>query len=284
MNRRRFLLALCCLPGIALAAPHELVFVVHPYDTPSRIYARFRPLTLYLGAVLGRPLRLVIASTYDEQIAMIADGRADLAYIGPTPYIAARRQASIRILAGESEKGQAYYQSAIVVRADSNIASLAELKGRRMAFGAPISMGSTLVPTLMLRQAGVPLTALSAHAQLDRHERVALAVLYGDFDAGGLRLDIARQYVPRGLKILATSPPLPPHLIVCSPNFPVPLETRARQALLMPDEAGLKSFDALGEATRFVAIDDSHYDSVRRMLRQLDSDAPQAAQSRQRVK
>jgi phosphonate transport system substrate-binding protein len=269
MKRRSFLLAACCIPALAQAAKRELVFVVHPYDTPSRIYSRFRPLTLYLAGVLERPIKLVIASTYDEQMAMIVDGRADLTYIGPTPYVQARDRAPIRILAGEAENGQAFYQSAIVARAKSPITSLADLRGKRMAFGAAISMSSTVAPTLMLAQAGVQLGDLAGHAQLDRHERVALSVLHGDFDAGGLRLDIARQYLPRGLKIIATSPPLPPHVIACSANFPSDLETRARAALLNPDELGLRAFETLGESTRFVTIDDSHYHSVRRMLRTL---------------
>lgn len=269
MRRRAFVLTAALWPLLVRAAPRELVFVVHPYDTPSRIYARFRPLTLYLAGVLEHPIKLVIASTYDEQIAMIADGRADLTYIGPTPYVQARNRAAIRILAGEAENGQAFYQSAIVVRASSPIAALADLKGKRVAFGAAISMSSTVAPTLMLAQAAVKLEDLAGHAQLDRHERVALSVLHGDFDAGGLRLDIARQYLPRGLKILATSQPLPPHLIACSPRFPGALESRARHALLGPDESGLRAFGSLGEAIRFVPIDDTHYHSVRRMLRML---------------
>lgn len=270
MKRRDFLLAACCAPLLAHAAPRDLIFVVHPYDTPSRIYARFRPLTLYLASVLERNVALVIASTYDEQIAMIADGRADLTYIGPTPYVRARDRAAIRILAGEAENGQAFYQSAIVARASSPLATLADLHGKRVAFGAAISMSSTVAPILMLSQAGVKLADLAGHAQLDRHERVALAVLHGDFDAGGLRLDIARQYLPRGLKILATSQPLPPHLIACSPHLPDALEARARHALLSPDEAGLRALDRLGERIRFVPVDDTHYHSVRRMLQALD--------------
>lgn len=270
MKRRAFLLTACMIPALAHGARRDLVFVVHPYDTPSRIYVRFRPLTLYLGGVLERPVKLVVASTYDEQITMIAGGRADLAYLGPTPYVLARQHADIHILAGEAENGQAFYQSAIVVRTKSSVATLADLKGRRMAFGAAISMSSTVVPTLMLAQAGVKLSDLAWHAQLDRHERVALAVLHGDFDAGGLRLDIARQYLARGLKILAISQPLPPHIIACSASFPKTLENLARHALLNPDETGLRSFEALGEATSFVPVDDTHYQSVRRMLRQIN--------------
>jgi phosphonate transport system substrate-binding protein len=255
------------MPAMAQAA-NPLVFVVHPYDTPSRIYARFRPLTLYLGGVLERPVRLVIASTYDEQIAMIADGRADLAYIGPTPYVEARKRAPIRILAGEAERGQAFYQSAIVTRANSGIQTLAGLKGKRVAFGAAISMSSTVAPMLMLAQAGVKLSDLAGHAQLDRHERVALAVLHGDFDAGGLRLDIAREYLPRGLRILSISQPLPPHLIAASTAFPADMAQRVQTALLHPDETGQQAFLALGDAISFAAVEDAHYQVVRRMLKQ----------------
>jgi phosphonate transport system substrate-binding protein len=226
------------------AQRRELVFVVHPYDTPSRIYSRFRPLTLYLAGVLERPIKLVIASTYDEQMAMIVDGRADLTYIGPTPYVQARDRAPIRILAGEAENGQAFYQSAIVVRAKSPINSLADLKGKAHGLrrgDLHVEHGGTDPDA---GTGGVRLGDLAGHAQLDRHERVALSVLHGDFDAGGLRLDIARQYLPRGLKIIASSQPLPPHVIACSASFPVALEARARAALIAPDDHGLSAFRA----------------------------------------
>lgn len=121
MNRRAFLALLAGAPLLARAASAPVAFVVHPYDTPSRLYARFRPLTLYLGGLLGRPMRLIIAATYDEQIEMIASGRADYAYLGPTPYVRARARAKVEILAGETEAGQAFYQSALVVRSDSQV-------------------------------------------------------------------------------------------------------------------------------------------------------------------
>ena len=271
LKRRHLLAALTLVPLAARAEARAAVFVVHPYDTPSRIYARFRPLTLYLGGVLGRPVRLVIASTYDEQIEMIATGRADFAYIGPTPYVRARDRGRVAILAGESEGGQAFYQSALVVRADSPFLKVADLAGRRIAFGAEISMSSAVAPKLILAQAGVRRADLAEIAHLDRHERVALSVLHGDFDAGGLRLDIARTYLPRGLRVLATSPPLPPHVIAASPRVTPGESAKVRLALLHPDATGLEALRALGNGVRFVELDDAHFAAVRRMLGTLEA-------------
>lgn len=271
MKRRAFLAGLGLLPWLASAraAAPPAVFVVHPYDTPSRLYTRFRPLTLYLGGILGRPMRLVIASTYDEQIDMIARGRADFAYIGPTPYVRARARAKVEILAGEAENGQAFYQSALVVRADSPIQRVADLAGKRVAFGAEISMSSAVAPKQMLAQAGLTRADLAGIAHLDRHERVALAVLHGDFDAGGLRLDIAKSYVPRGLRVLAASLPLPPHVIAASPSVSAQEADKVRLALLHPDSAGVEAFHALGPHTSFTPIQDAHFHAVRRMEKAL---------------
>jgi len=274
--RRRFLQSLLGLTlgfglaRISSAAPAG-VFVVHPYDIPSRLYARFRPLTLYLSGVLGRPLRLVIASSYDEQIEMIASGRADYAYLGPTPYVRARRRGAVQLLAGEAESDQAFYQSALVVRADSPLRRVADLAGMRIALGDAISMSSALAPKQILSQAGLRRASLAEVAHLDRHERVALAVLHGDYDAGGLRLDIAKTYLARGLRVLATSQPLPPHAVVASPQISKLECERVRLALIHPDEDGVRAVRSLGEKTSFVAVEDSHYQAVRRMQDALES-------------
>lgn len=271
MQRRAFLAALAGWPLLAGAASEAAVFVVHPYDNPSRLYARFRPLTLYLGGVLGRTMRLHIAATYDEQIEMIADGRASYAYLGPTPYIHARARGPVDILAGESEGGQAFYQSVLVVRDDSPLRRVGDLAGKRVALGAEISMSSSLAPKLLLAQAGLKRSDLAEIVHLDRHERVALAILHGDFDAGGLRLDVAKPYLARGLRILATSQPLPPHVVAAAPGLPAGEVNRVRLALLHPDDAGRTAIHALGPETSFVPVEDAHYHAVRRLVRSLES-------------
>lgn len=273
----RFLERILCLALLglshgALAAPADepLVFVVHPFDTPSRLYQRFRPLCNYLQEVVGRPVSLRVASTYEEQIQHIAEGKADLTYIGPTPYVRAHdNYAPVRLLAAEAEGGRVFYQSVIVVRRDSPIRSLADIRRRTMAFGADKSFSSFYIPRLMLQNAGVQLSDLKNYAYLGRHERVALAVLHRDFDAGGLRLEIAQQYLDRGLRIVARSDPLPPHAIVARPGLPEPIAQAVRAALLAPNARGREAFRAMGEDVSFVPISDSDYSLAREVVRKL---------------
>lgn len=257
--------------GASAASPDEsLVFVVHPFDTPSRLYQRFRPLCDYLQEIVKRPVRLRVASTYEEQIQHIAEGKADLTYIGPTPYVRARdHYAPVRLLAAEAEGRQAFYQSVIVVRHDSPVRSLADIHNRTMAFGADKSFSSFYIPRLMLQNAGVRLSNLKNYAYLGRHERVALAVLHRDFDAGGLRLGIAEQYLDRGLRIVATSDPLPPHAIAASPTLSESIARTVRAALLTPNTRGREAFRAMGEDVSFVPIKDSDYDPAREVVRKI---------------
>jgi phosphonate transport system substrate-binding protein len=146
-----------------------------------------------------------------------------------------------------------------------------------MAFGAEKSFSSHYVPQAMLLQAGVQISDLKGVAFLDRHERVALAVVHGDYDAGGVRKEIAELYLQRGdgLRIVATSPPLPPHVIVARSDLDYSVIARVRQALLAPDSKGLASFRTLlGEGTRFAPVRDEQFNMARRLLRNLDAVCP----------
>ncbi len=264
------LLGMAMHDGFAAPTAEPLAFIVHPFDTPSRLYQRFRPLCDYLQEVVGRPVVLRIASTYEEQIQHIAEGKADLTYIGPTPYVRAHdHYAPVRLLAAEAVRGRAFYRSVIVARRDGPIRSLADTRNRTMAFGADKSFSSFYIPRLLLQNAGVRLSDLKNYAYLGRHERVALAVLHRDFDAGGLRLEIAQQYLERGLRVIATSDPLPPHAIVARPGLPEPLAEAVRGALLTPNARGREAFAAMGEDVSFVPIRDSDYDLAREVVRAL---------------
>lgn len=258
-----------------------LLFAVHPYDTPSRIESRFRLLCDYLGRRLGRHVDLYLAHSYGDQIRRISDGQVDFAYMGPTPYLRAHdhylKDAAadgLPILAGETLEGVAGFHSVIVALESGPVQSLADLRDRTLAFGDNRSFGSHFTPRALLWQAGLTLADLKDYAYLGRHERVALAVVHGDFDAGGLREDVARLYLDRGLRIIAKSSLLPPHVVVARPGLDPAVADVVRAALTHPGADADIAFAALGPAVGFGPVDDSAFELARRMVRAFEAARP----------
>lgn len=259
-----------------------LTFLVHPYDNPSKLIERFTPLCNYLSTQLGRPLKLIIARSYVDQIQRISSGQADLAYIGPSPFLRAQdhylkdKKNKLTPLAAEIRSGNKSYRSVLVVRSDSSIYAVKELTDHTLAFGAPHSFGSHYVPRVLLGNAGLSFSDLRDYAYLGRHERVALAVLHGDFDAGGLRQDVALQYHDRdpGLRILAISPPLPPHIIVARPGLNKRYSQLIKQALIVtgkPDKEYQQALLALGPEIGFSEINMADFERARKVITAVES-------------
>jgi phosphonate transport system substrate-binding protein len=296
IGRRRAMLWLATTPLLTAAvlsgcdeqraqAPVErksdgLTLAVHPFDTPSRLVERFQPLCDYLGEEIGTPVRVHVAISYEDQIRRIADGSVDLAYMGPTPYLRAHDKymndpsRAIEPIAGEEE-----YYSVFVVRRSSDITRIDDLKGKTVAFGSHRSFSSHYMPRALLMKHGLALGDLKDYAFLDRHERVALAVLHGDYDAGGVNRWVADKYMDQGagLKVIAVSPPLPPHAIVARVGLGAELVGKVRRALLEPDEAGKRRLAAFGQPSSFVPVTDAQFDFARRIVAALENESRCAA-------
>ena len=250
-----------------------LTLAIHPYDSPSLLVARFQPLVSYLEKALQRPLELRVSSTYEEQIRDIVAGRIDIAYMGPTPYI----RAHDRYQAGEAQRIQLVAAevaclSSIVVRRDSGIERVADLRGRTFAFGAHISFGSHYIPRMMLLREGIELADLRDYNFIERHERIAQAVLHGDYDAGGMRRRVAREFIANNpeLHILATSPDLPPYALVARAGLDPLLIEQIRNAMIAPDDEGRLAIAEIGGNVRYRMIEDSDYDFARRVTDRLE--------------
>lgn len=261
-------------PEAAWSETPPLLFAVYPYDTPSQLAGRFEPLCDYLQTRLERPVKLYLAHSYGDQIRSISHGRTDLAYLGPTPYLRAQDHtlseagtSRLEILAGETLDGEPGYHSVIVTLASSPLRALADLRGHTLALGDPHSFGSHFVPRALLAQVGLTLADLRDYAYLGRHERIALAVVHGDFAAGGLREDVAARYLDRGLRVISRSALLPPHLVVARPGLDPQLAAAVRAALIAPDDQGLA---AMGPGVGFAPVADSRFDAVRTTVRAIE--------------
>lgn len=248
---------------------HNLAYLgLAPIEDAFSMNQSFEPLCQLLGQILGRRLHLRLGESYEHAIEELGKGRVLLSYQTPSTYIEARDRYGIEPLVVPLAKGEPYYQSAIVVRADSGIRSVTELRGKRFAFGDAKSTGSKAMPESMLKQAGVGLQDLAGHSFVGSHDCVAKAVLEKKSDAGGLMLSIAEKYTGQGLKILATSSRIPQFPLCASAKLSTKEREQIAQALV--DLKDPKILGALGNhVTGFARIADSDYHGVREMISRL---------------
>ncbi|TCK18585.1 phosphonate transport system substrate-binding protein [Thiogranum longum] len=277
MKFAQFVLVFCgvlLVTGLPCAvADTPLLLGIHPYKTPSRLLAAFTPLADYLSKGLGRRVEIRISPDYQSHIQAIGEDRLDIAYLGPASYIALTEKYGEKpLLAKQVIHGKATFRGAIIARSDSTIRSLAELKGKRFAFGDPESTMSSLLPRYMLLQAGIRLEDLAAYRFLGSHNNVALGVLSGDFDAGGVKEAVYKKYRAKGLKLVTYTPEIAEHLFVASKRMDRSRVKRIGNLLLALDKSanGRKIMEAIKPGmTAMVRVKDSDYQTLRDILRTL---------------
>lgn len=194
------LLAAAAACGSALDAraqePTTLSFGVYSYKKPTDVYLSFQPAVQHLQAAastrLGRPVRIDVRvfKTYEECLEAFVAGEVDLVRFGPASYVLAQqRNPRIQLLVAEQEDGRKTCKGVIAVRADSDIRTLADLKGKRFAFGNEQSTIGRYLSQAELVKAGIHAADLASYRYLDRHDNVYKSVEIGDHDAGALHID-----------------------------------------------------------------------------------------------
>ena len=266
------LLILLCSTG-NMSAQEPLTFGVHPYLPATELLRRFSPLADHLSEHIAQPVQLRIASDYQTHIREVGKDRLDIAYLGPAPYVKMVEAYGRKpVLARLEVLGVPFFRGAIVTRNDSPIEYLSELEGTRFAFGDRFSTMSHLVPRYVLWTAGVDTAALSEFEFLGSHHNVALGVLIGDFEAGAVKEEVVARYAQRGLRVLATTPPISEHLFVTRNTMAPAMVTSLRQGLyeLNKDSQGRRIIQMIkATATGLVPVSDKDYDNLRDIFDEL---------------
>lgn len=266
-------LLLIVAPTLPVSAQDQLLLGIHPYKTSDKLIAAYSPLAQYLTRKIGIPVVLKISPDYQYHIDAVGRDQLDIAYLGPSSYVKLYdRYGEKPLLARQAVHGKPTFQGKLIVRANSPITALAQLKDKRFAFGDPNSTMSHLVPRYMLQSAGVTDKNLKSFRFLGSHDNVALAVLAGDFDAGAVKEAVYYKYETRGLRALATTPALSEHLFVTSNELDPELIRRLRDAMLTlhQDPEGKQILTSIKKGvTAMVPVKNSDYDNLREILRSL---------------
>jgi phosphonate transport system substrate-binding protein len=170
----------------------------------------------------GLDFDFVLYSNYERQVEDLVDGRIHAAWNSPLAWLRSERLAAATgrsVRAAVMRDTDQDLTSVVVVRADSDAAAVADLKGATVAVGAIDSPQSTLIPLSYLRGEGVEATVRRFDVGVGLHgdhiggERdAARALVAGEVDAAcmidGNHLLFAQEgTLPAGgTRILAQTP------------------------------------------------------------------------------
>ena len=218
--------------------PLRIAFIA--YQNPDQLLESVEPVTEYLEAAIGRPIKAFAATDYAGIVEALKAGTADVGFMGPLQYVIAHQQSGAVPILGEVYSGSATYLSKVFVRKDSGIKTLAELHGKTMAFVDPLSSSGYLFPLDTFHQAGLIANAEDAESFFRKiyfaggDEQAIRAVLNKFVDAAGVGQYSVRLLRPEEreqLLAIADSRPIPSHCVVVrnglDPNLVAAFQERA---------------------------------------------------------
>lgn len=252
----------------------SLRFGVYQSEKATVMYRKLTPVLEALQEsgekCLGRALdiELKIFRTYDEAIDGLVAGEVDFVRFGPASYVLARRrQPGLELLAMELEGGEKRFQGVIAVRKHSPIQTVADLKGKRFAFGDPNSTIGRYLVQAELVKAGLRASDLASFKYLPRHDAVAHAVDIGDFEAGSLRIGaFERANEKDTLRILLSFENVTSPWVARAGLDPVVARALRESLLSLADPVVLKELKVSG----FAPASDDEYQFVRDGMKRAD--------------
>ena len=247
-------------------AADDLIFGSVAMDIPAVMHKRLKPLTKYLSKRLNKNVVLKLSPNMGAAINEAAKGSVDIAYLTPVAYLKAHAKGQAQLIAKTVTKGKASFKLVIVVKEDSPIKTVQDLIGKTFAFGDE----RALLQRATVVGSGIKLNQFKEYRFIGHYDNIARAVMNKDFDAGILKDTMAYKWQEKGLRILHSSPALPPYNIVASKNVNKATMKELKHVFLSLDKNNpvhLKVIKAIDKKyDGFAATNDAEYDVVRKLI------------------
>lgn len=239
----------------------------------ERLQLEWGPFKEALETATGEEFEFFAVNSRTAAAEALRAKTVDFVVSGPAEYVVINKLTQATPLIG---LGRPDYHCAIVVRADSGINTVADLKGKKVAFGDIGSTSNMLCPMQVLADYGLdPVNDIEkTHTSRNiAHE----ALKAGDVDALGsnagswLRVRNKETDLPYGFfKMLARSGDLPNDMIMVGAHVPAEAAELVKTSILENKDAVIAGITAHEENDKYVgmdlvAIEDSAYNYVRSM-------------------
>lgn len=160
----------------------EYVFAVHPLHNPVRLFDVYGPIIDRIRAECP-DLRIRLEASKDYHAFEEKLAARTVHFALPNPYQTLLSQASGYRVFGKMGDDH-HFRGIILVRRDSGIDSIGDLKGKAISYPAPTALAATLMPQYYLRTHGLDVTRDTRSVYVGTQESVIMNVYLKLTDAG----------------------------------------------------------------------------------------------------
>jgi phosphonate transport system substrate-binding protein len=264
--------------------PDQLVFSIIPTEETTQELDIYKPLLEKLKEKTGKPVEFFMPTSYASVIEGMVNGWVQIGVHGPNSYVLAKEKdpalevfATYTKLKGHFQEEGPGYKAVLVSRSDSKFDSPESVKGSIVGLADPASTSGNLFPRMVfgdLVKVGPELDKyFSKVVYTGGHDQSALAVKEGRVDSAFVATHRLDNVIDRGLakpedyKVIWTSELIPQDPMVYRGDLCEPIKAAIRDAFLAlhEDPAAKPFFDGI-KSTKFVAMKDSDYDIIRKLV------------------
>lgn len=252
-----------------------------PLKNSEKLIEDITPIADYLSEKMGVKVEAFTASSYIGVVEGIGSGSVDFGIIPPFSSLLAQKQSGAEaILTTKGKTGKSGYYSELYVRKDSNINSLDDVRGKKIAFVDPSSSSGYIYPGAILAQNGIDINKDVTYQFSGGHDKSLQLLLNKDVDVIGTFDGVPEKYVkdfPNAVsdtKILKTSDLIPGIMVTTSSKMDKELQKKLKQALLdmEKDEKMKQLFLKLFNISGFEEVDKTSYENVEKTAKLMNVD------------
>lgn len=257
-------------------AENPIKMAMVPSLETKKLVASGEKLRQLMEKETGLKYEVSVPTSYTAVITAMGAGTIDVGWLSPLPYVIAHDRYGVGVVLRTVRDDSDKYWSFIIARNDTGINKLADLKGKKFAYGDPVSTSGAIYPKHLIRTSGFdPETFFSNVIYAGAHDRVVLAVYNKQVDAGaiygGVKTD-AREMVVGTIPdlmekthVIAKSIEIPNDTVSIRKGLPPAIAKKVTDGLmkLSKSKDGQKAIFELYGIDGFVPAKDKDYDSVR---------------------
>jgi phosphonate transport system substrate-binding protein len=246
------LLAACGSDGESGGMPEKLVIAVQPTNTPEKLTTDAKEIEKFLSDRVKTKVELVFPTSFGGVIESLNFGHSHAAFMSAWPAALARKKAGAdvvlaevrEVVIGDRKSEEPFYYSYWVVKKDSPITSMEQLRGKKVSMPSQLSTSGYVAPMARLIELGY----LPADGKEADPKKFFGEVLYsggyaqswealkaGQVDATVIAGDVAETLyrdVLSNTRVIETQGPIPSHGVVFAKQLVDPARAQLKAALL----------------------------------------------------